>query len=121
MESSAWYVDPMSDIQRPYETDEGFTGSVAEGGSVNFRNIAFNPHGNGTHTECLGHITEHVLFREQGLVTRLFYPGPTDQCSHPDRRFERSGFFTSEDDRILHIDEDQSGTMPRFPKPEAMS
>jgi arylformamidase len=35
-----------------------FVGSVAEGGSVNFRDLFLNPHGNGTHTECLGHITE---------------------------------------------------------------
>jgi arylformamidase len=35
---------------------EGFVGSLAEGGPVNFMNVSFNPHGNGTHTECLGHI-----------------------------------------------------------------
>jgi arylformamidase len=36
----------------------GFVGSVAEGGSVNFRDISFNPHGHGTHTECFGHISK---------------------------------------------------------------
>jgi kynurenine formamidase len=36
----------------------GFTGSVAEGGSCNVNNIYFSPHGNGTHTECIGHITK---------------------------------------------------------------
>ena len=45
-------------------------GEVASGGSVNFRNVMFNPHGHGTHTECLGHITEEIhpvdpLFRDQ--------------------------------------------------------
>ena len=35
----------------------GFVGAIDEGGSVNFRDILFNPHGHGTHTECLGHIT----------------------------------------------------------------
>ena len=35
----------------------GFSGSVAKGAAVNFNNIRFNPHGHGTHTECLGHIT----------------------------------------------------------------
>ena len=49
---------------------DGFVGAVEEGGSVNFRNVAFNPHGHGTHTECLGHITPVVhpvdpLFRNQ--------------------------------------------------------
>ncbi|GAA0874285.1 cyclase family protein [Wandonia haliotis] len=53
----AWYVDlPEFEPVRA----NGFTGSVAEGGSVNFRNIAFNPHGHGTHTECLGHISREV-------------------------------------------------------------
>ena len=35
-----------------------FVGSVKEGGSVNYYQVTFNPHGNGTHTECQGHITE---------------------------------------------------------------
>lgn len=34
-----------------------FVGKVAEGGVVNFFNLRFNPHGNGTHTECFGHIS----------------------------------------------------------------
>lgn len=52
--ASAWYVDDMKvEVVR----SNGFLGSVAEGGAVNFRNVTFNPHGNGTHTECLGHIS----------------------------------------------------------------
>lgn len=53
----AWYVDPPR--FEPVRT-EHYVGSVKEGGSVNFRDIYFNPHGHGTHTECLGHITEEV-------------------------------------------------------------
>ena len=53
----AWYVE--APVFEPVRT-EHYTGSVEEGGSVNFRNIFFNPHGHGTHTECLGHITEKV-------------------------------------------------------------
>lgn len=53
----AWYVN--APVIEPVRTDQ-WTGSVAEGGSVNFRNIFFNPHGHGTHTECLGHITPEV-------------------------------------------------------------
>ncbi len=53
----AWYVDaPLFEPVRA----NGWIGSVAEGGNVNFRNIFFNPHGHGTHTECLGHITNEV-------------------------------------------------------------
>ncbi len=39
----------------------GFTGSVTAGATVNFNNVHFNPHAHGTHTECLGHITERVV------------------------------------------------------------
>ncbi len=35
-----------------------FVGSVQRGGSCNVNNIFFSPHGNGTHTECIGHITK---------------------------------------------------------------
>ncbi len=35
-----------------------FVGSIAEGGPLNFLNVRLNPHGNGTHTECVGHIAK---------------------------------------------------------------
>ena len=35
-----------------------FTGSVEAGAPVNFFDIFINPHGNGTHTECMGHISD---------------------------------------------------------------
>lgn len=65
----AWYVDPP--VMEPVRAN-GFIGSIAEGGSVNFRNIFFNPHGHGTHTECLGHITKEVHSVNQHLKTYFF-------------------------------------------------
>ena len=35
-----------------------WTGDTREGASVNFFNLRLNPHGNGTHTEGVGHITK---------------------------------------------------------------
>jgi arylformamidase len=68
-DARAWYVDATKiDTVRA----NGFVGSVKEGGSVNFRNITFNPHGNGTHTECLGHITEEVFSINELLKDALF-------------------------------------------------
>jgi len=67
---NAWYVDPMK--IEPVRTDQ-FVGSVAEGGNVNFRNILFNPHGNGTHTECVGHIAEEVFSINDTLKTFFFF------------------------------------------------
>jgi len=34
-----------------------FIGSVKEGGPVNYQRLMITPHGNGTHTECYGHIS----------------------------------------------------------------
>jgi len=41
---------------KPFEVGS-FIGNVAKGGACNVDVINFTPHGNGTHTECLGHIT----------------------------------------------------------------
>lgn len=54
--ANAWYAPPFD--AEPVRMGS-FVGSVAEGGSVNFLNVQLNPHGNGTHTECVGHISSH--------------------------------------------------------------
>lgn len=66
--TSAWYVDTAK--MEPVKT-EHFTGDVNLGGSVNFRNIFFNPHGNGTHTECVGHISKE--FYSVNDVKQFFF------------------------------------------------
>lgn len=54
---NAYYAHPVK--MEPYKSGD-FIGAVKQGGSVNYRDISFNPHGNGTHTECVGHITEEI-------------------------------------------------------------
>ena len=68
-DATAWYVNPIQ--IEPVRTD-AFTGSVKEGGSVNFRNISFNPHGNTTHTESVGHISEEVVNLQDCLKEYFF-------------------------------------------------
>lgn len=42
-----------------------FVGSVREGGVVNYYHVKMNPHGNGTHTECVGHLApEHYSLQD---------------------------------------------------------
>lgn len=41
----------------PYKAGS-FIGSTESGAPVNFYNIKMNPHGSGTHTECVGHIAK---------------------------------------------------------------
>jgi arylformamidase len=50
----AWYVNVAQIV--PVMNDQ-FIGSTDAGGAVNFRNVFFNPHGHGTHTENYGHIS----------------------------------------------------------------
>ena len=65
----AWYLD-KPEIKPVVFGD--WTGSVKEGASTNFNTIVFNPHGHGTHTECLGHITKEFYSINQCLK-QFFY------------------------------------------------
>ena len=67
--TSAWYVDPMK--LEPVVMGD-WIGDVTKGGSVNFRNIMFNPHGNGTHTECVGHISKEFYTINKSLKRFVF-------------------------------------------------
>lgn len=66
----AWYIEkPMIEPVRFGD----WVGKVSEGSSsTNFNNILFNPHGHGTHTECLGHITKEFYSINQSLKTFFF-------------------------------------------------
>lgn len=66
---SAWYVNPP--VIEPVRNGD-WVGEVKQGGSVNFRNIFFNPHGHGTHTECVGHISSEIYSINQTLKTFFF-------------------------------------------------
>lgn len=44
-----------------------FIGDTKQGSPVNFKNIFINPHGNGTHTECVGHISKESYTINQCL------------------------------------------------------
>jgi len=66
---SAWYVDPPK--FEPVKTGD-WIGNVNQGGSVNFRNVFFNPHGHGTHTECVGHISKENYTINQCLKNFFF-------------------------------------------------
>ncbi len=71
-----------------------FVGSTAQGGLVNFLNLRLNPHGNGTHTECVGHIAREPYAINQCLkkfhfLARLVSVYPT-QNVNGDRVIQRS-------------------------------
>lgn len=65
----AWYLQ-APEIEPVKDGD--FIGKVSEGASVNFNNIFFNPHGHGTHTECVGHISREFHSINQTLKDFFF-------------------------------------------------
>jgi kynurenine formamidase len=65
----AWYIE-KPEIEPVRFGD--WIGKVSEGSSTNFNNIFFNPHGHGTHTECLGHITREFYSINQCLKQFFF-------------------------------------------------
>lgn len=66
----AWYLEKP--VIEPVRFGD-WVGKVSEGSSsTNFNNIQFNPHGHGTHTECLGHITRDFYSVHQALKTFFF-------------------------------------------------
>lgn len=66
---SAWNLN--APVIEPHKEGD-YIGKVSEGASVNFNNISFNPHAHGTHTECIGHITEEN-YSVNKLVSDYFY------------------------------------------------
>ncbi|MFV8336157.1 cyclase family protein [Flavobacterium sp. RSP29] len=66
----AWYIEKP--VIEPVVFGD-WIGKVSEGkSSTNFNTIFFNPHGHGTHTECLGHITREFYSINQSLKQFLF-------------------------------------------------
>ncbi len=77
-ELKAWGADDV-DIS-PVERD-GWIGSVKQGSPVNFFNIKFNPHGNGSHTETVGHISPekgsvNTYLKQHHLIAYVVHLSP---------------------------------------------
>ena len=67
----AWYIEKP--VIEPVVFGD-WIGKISEGkSSTNFNNIFFNPHGHGTHTECLGHITNDFYSINQSLKQFFFF------------------------------------------------
>ena len=66
---TAWYVPPPR-IEPVVMGD--WVGEVKSGASVNFRNVFINPHGHGTHTECVGHISKEWYSLNECLTWFFF-------------------------------------------------
>lgn len=67
---NCYWAEPVK-----FETikSNNFIGSVADGGPVNYQKLQFTPHGNGTHIEGYGHITNSGATINNQLQTYHFY------------------------------------------------
>jgi len=67
--ANCFYAPPVQFV--PVRAGD-FVGSTKDGGLVNFKDVRFNPHGNGTHTECVGHIATKEYTINQSLKKFIF-------------------------------------------------
>lgn len=66
---NAWYRSP---VRMEAVRLGDWVGDVNEGGSVNFRDIWFNPHAHGTHTETVWHISSEPVSINDSLKQFFF-------------------------------------------------
>ncbi len=66
---NAFYIPPIR--YEPFKSGN-FIGDVNQGGSCNVFSIYFNPHGNGTHTETVGHISSKKFPINECLIQFFF-------------------------------------------------
>jgi kynurenine formamidase len=115
-----------------------FVGSTKLGGVVNFMNFQCNPHGNGTHTECVGHISKETYnvnecIEDSFYISELIsiFPNMTEKGDKVIDRFHLEEFASSDKNidaliiRTLSNDLEKqsrnySGSNPVYLTPEAM-
>jgi kynurenine formamidase len=115
---------------------EGFTGSIAEGGTVNHFELSLAPHGNGTHTECSGHIYNNGqvitdVLAKYHFLTQVVSISPTKQHNETfvageaiDQLNLQAGVTTmvirTLPNTRAKLSKDYSGTNPTYISVEAM-
>ncbi len=86
---------------KPCEAGE-LVGDTRRGGSCNFEQYTFIPHCNGTHTECVGHIThERISVRDclkDTFVTAILISVEPEKCSETSDTYP---FESDDKDRLI--------------------
>lgn len=78
----AWYVDPVRMEPVLWKAKPC---TVKDGAGTNFRNLFFNPHGHGTHTESVGHIDTDMT-PVGAMLTRFFWTAQLISVRPEERR-----------------------------------
>lgn len=82
-----------------------FVGDVSQGGACNCEDIRFNAHGNGTHTECVGHISQEKVYMDQvsmpPYLTCYLAHAEASTLSNGDRIIDMNSYQWS---KLEHVD-----------------
>jgi kynurenine formamidase len=79
-----------------------FVGDTREGGSVNCETVSLSPHGNGTHTECVGHIADERVPVSDILQDTLSLAVVVTVTPEPLQETDESyAAVSSDDDRVV--------------------
>jgi len=111
----AWYIEKP--VIEPVVFGD-WIGKVSEGkSSTNFNNIFFNPHGHGTHTECLGHITNDFYSINQSLKQFFFFAKLI--TVEPEKVGDDLVITKTQVEKAMRISPEDSGSL-NVTKPEAI-
>ncbi|WKZ65474.1 MAG: cyclase family protein [Flavobacteriales bacterium] len=103
----AWHVGPVA-MEPVRMGDRVF--AVREGAPVNFRDVRFNPHGHGTHTESVGHISPEC-HPVGGLLKRYFFTAQMVSVRPEGRRAP-----DQREDRVITLEQLRSVVSERPPE-----
>lgn len=109
----AWYLD--SPKIEPVK-DGSWVAKVSEGASVNFNNIFFNPHAHGTHTECVGHISEEFHSIAQ-LLKCYFFKAKVISLT-PEKQNKDEVFTRNQLEKVLQKNEVEALIIRSLPNSE---
>jgi len=103
----AWYVGPVQ-IEPVRDGEKVY--AVKDGAPVNFRNVQFNPHGHGTHTESVGHISPDVQ-PVGNLLKRYFFSAQVVSVRPESRRAP-----DAKEDRVITLEQLRNVVSDRPPE-----
>ena len=92
---------------KPYQ-DGQFVGDTRKGGPCNFETYSFTPHCNGTHTECIGHITDERIdilssLNEEMIPSTLVSVTPKNTNENYTPDLNKEDLVITKEDLELHL------------------
>ena len=99
---------------KPYQ-DGNFIGDTRKGGPCNFETYSFTPHCNGTHTECIGHITDERItilssLKQEMIPSTLVSITPKNTTENYTPKLNKEDLVITKEDLELQL----KGVNPEF-------